>query len=409
MVFSHGTFKRKIVRAFFDDRIVRKRWRECYRLCGVVVSLIIGMMAEQSKQVFALSASAENKSVELGVFLEAHPGVDVNLHKDEDDKQALHWAAYRGHATSVRLLVDAKADLEARNLEEYTSLSIAADVGNLDCLQVLIESKADVQTAGFTDRTPAHASALTGHHECLDLLIDANANVNVQDMNECTPALFACLEDRVACLQLLVDANADLNITASHVLRCLSAAMLTPENATALRLPGMPFAVLSCDTDSKTVLLTREITQAIVNAHINEYKQVQSFIDECHSIIKHALNEDVEVDKRVGRRGNGIYHEPLEQVLLYLGLSMKKNQTVNTSIDGKSCKRALMPRHPLIANLWFDLYQRTHCASCSARPAKLKKCSCFTSRYCNTDCQRQHWPTHKPSHKAAMLSMEKNK
>jgi hypothetical protein len=82
---------------------------------------------------------------------------------------------------------------------------------------------------------------------------------------------------------------------------------------------------------------------------------------------------------------------------------------VNTSIDGKSGKRrALMPGHPTNANLWFELYQRTHCSSCSARPAKLNKCTCFTTRYCNSDCQRKHWPTHRHSHKAVMDKKKKS-
>jgi hypothetical protein len=181
--------------------------------------------------------------------------------------------------------------------------------------------------------------------------------------------------------------------------------MMIPREMHIHRVPGMPFAVLSCNTDSKSVHINnRYVTQATMNIHINKFKLTQNLIDECHSIIKHALNEDVRVDKRVGRRGNGIYHEPLEQVLLYLGLSMKKNQTVNASIDGKrGVKRALMPGHPINANLWFELYQRTHCSSCSARPARLKKCMCHTARYCNTNCQRQHWQTHKAYHKAILL------
>jgi hypothetical protein len=127
-----------------------------------------------------------------------------------------------------------------------------------------------------------------------------------------------------------------------------------------------------------------------------------------HSVAEHTLSEDVVVDTRVGRGDYGLYHEPLEQVFLYLGLSMKKNQTVNASIDGKSgVKRALIPGHPTNANLWFELYQRTHCSSCSARQARLKKCTCDTARYCNSDCQRKHWPTHKPSHKAALLKKKK--
>jgi hypothetical protein len=93
---------------------------------------------------------------------------------------------------------------------------------------------------------------------------------------------------------------------------------------------------------------------------------LHNFIDDCHSVAEHTLSEDVVVDTRVGRGDYGLYHEPLEQVLLYLGLSMEKNQTVNASIDGKSgVKRALMPGHPTNANLWFELYQRTHCSSCT--------------------------------------------
>jgi hypothetical protein len=106
------------------------------------------------------------------------------------------------------------------------------------------------------------------------------------------------------------------------------------------------------------------------------------------------------VDKRVGRRGNGLYDEPLERILEYLG---KKNQTVNTSTDGNSATRALLPGHPTNANMWFVLYQRTHCFCCSnARMVKLRKCTCATARYCNSVCQRKHWPTHKPGHKTAM-------
>jgi hypothetical protein len=174
-------------------------------------------------------------------------------------------------------------------------------------------------------------------------------------------------------------------------------------------VPGIPFVVLSCKTDSKNVLLDGSVTPALIDTHVREYKRIHNYIDECHNIIKHALSEDVVVDKRVGRRGNGLYHEPLEQALLYLGLSMKKNQIVNTSIDGSMGTRALISSHPINANLWYELYKRAHCSSCSTRLPKLskKKCPCHTARYCNADCQRKHWQTHKPNHKAVLQEKEK--
>jgi hypothetical protein len=46
------------------------------------------------------------------------------------------------------------------------------------------------------------------------------------------------------------------------------------------------------------------VPQVTVKAHYNKYKQIHTFIDEYHSVTKHALSEDVVVDTRVGRRGN---------------------------------------------------------------------------------------------------------
>jgi hypothetical protein len=376
---------------------------------GLLFLCALFIMDQLSKRVYDLSDSVKDKSRKLKAFLEAHPSVDVNLHRGEDGDRALSAAAYQGHVACTRLLIDAKADLKARSNDGTTALYWASRYGNLDCVEVLIESKADVQTATDDGVTPAHVAAHYGQYQCLNLLIDAKADVNARDNNAWTPAMAACQEDRLTCLQMLVDAKADLAARCNNGYDSVYSAMRLPSEEPTHRVPGMPFAVLSCNTDIKNVRIDKNVTPAMVSSHINEYTQVQHFIDDYHTIFKHALSEDAVVDKRVGRGDYGVYHEPLEQVLLYLGLSMKKNQTANSSIDGKTIRRALIPGHPINANLWFELYQRTHCSSCSTRRLKLKECTCNTARYCNNNCQRKHWPTHMLTHQTAMRKKKNTK
>jgi hypothetical protein len=176
----------------------------------------------------------------------------------------------------------------------------------------------------------------------------------------------------------------------------------------------MTFAALSCNTDITNVrtVIDNYVTQAMIDTHIDEFKQIHNFIDEYHTVTELALSRHAVVDTRVGLGDHGIYQEPLERVRLYLGLSMKKDQTVNASIDGKSgVKRALIPGHPTNANLWFELYQRiTNCASCSALlTATHKKCPCDAARYCNKSCLAKHHKAHMPVHKTAMAAKRKQK
>jgi hypothetical protein len=84
---------------------------------------------------------------------------------------------------------------------------------------------------------------------------------------------------------------------------------------------------------------------------------VQAYIDEYFGILEPVLSEHVPVDPRFGLGQMGIYQEPLERTLEYLGLSMRKDQVVNDSIDGEEgVKRALIPGHLLNANHWFNKY-----------------------------------------------------
>jgi hypothetical protein len=171
----------------------------------------------------------------------------------------------------------------------------------------------------------------------------------------------ACRGGDLSCLQLLLDNKADLNVGLDALYYAIRA---------RTDIQGMGFSVLCCNTDAKNVEIYEEedyveedheeeecaVTAVVVAACIEEYKHVQAYIDEYHRALKKTLSDEVEVDVRMGLGMMGIYQEPLERVLEYLGMSMHKDQVVNASIDGEGTKRALLPFHVLNAEMWLGLH-----------------------------------------------------
>jgi hypothetical protein len=85
-----------------------------------------------------------------------------------------------------------------------------------------------------------------------------------------------------------------------------------------------------------------------------KYEGTHQYIDDYHRILKHTLTALAPVDRRLGVAG--IYHEPLERALEYLGLSMSADQVVNTSIDDQGRTHALIPGNQASAKLWYEKY-----------------------------------------------------
>lgn len=64
---------------------------------------------------------------------------DVVNSRDEKGRTALHFACGMASADIARVLVDAGADLNARDVDECTPLHMAAIYGRCDCVKLLLE------------------------------------------------------------------------------------------------------------------------------------------------------------------------------------------------------------------------------------------------------------------------------
>ena len=89
-------------------------------------------------------------------------GADVNASQG-DGTTALHWAAMKGDAEMVQMLVTAGANLRATTrLGAYVPLYLAAKGGHSAAVAGLLAGGADVEAASATGATPLMIAAAAG-------------------------------------------------------------------------------------------------------------------------------------------------------------------------------------------------------------------------------------------------------
>ena len=109
-------------------------------------------------------------------------------------------------------LVFAMMRSTTRNLEQSTSLHVAAEAGYADSIERLIVDGANVN-ARRHGCTPLHGAAAGGHVSAINSLIAAGADLNARDTESgLTPLHFAALEGHAAAIETLVAAGTDVNV-----------------------------------------------------------------------------------------------------------------------------------------------------------------------------------------------------
>ena len=133
-------------------------------------------------------------------------------------RDAVRQEAWRQLEDSIRLLIDAGADINARRSSgsPMTPLQIAAHYRRANTAKILIKYGADVHTKGASGWTLLHDAARRNKSEIARILLDSGVDVNVRTKNGCTPLHEAASAGHIEVAKVLVEYGANLRATRNH-------------------------------------------------------------------------------------------------------------------------------------------------------------------------------------------------
>jgi ankyrin repeat protein len=170
-------------------------------------SLLAALLAAGSADV-RLADEAMNGNVDTVRALLSQQ-VDVNSAQG-DGMTALHWAAFRDDLELARVLIEAKANLEAETrVDAITPLILASRNGSAAMVEALLKAGADPSNGTSTEVSPLMSAAAAGNADAVRALIDGGADLNVREAtNGQTALMFAAWENRPEAIKLLIEKGA---------------------------------------------------------------------------------------------------------------------------------------------------------------------------------------------------------
>jgi len=139
------------------------------------------------------SAVESGELVDLKILLEN--GADVNKKIKVDwipsGWTPLHYASFSGRDEIAKILIEHRADVNAKASSGLTPLHFAVKNGDEKVSQTLIEHRADVNSKTNKGRTPLHYAAWSGKDEIVKILIEKGADVNKKANDGWTPLDYA--------------------------------------------------------------------------------------------------------------------------------------------------------------------------------------------------------------------------
>ena len=142
---------------------------------------------------------------------------NVDIRKANDGRTPLCYAVQHNKVDCAKILIDRKADVNAKGICGETPLHFAAQFGAADCARHLVDQGAVVDARARDGSTPLHKAASFAKLDCLKILIDCGADINAvgkdntRVLHRIGSSFESNDEDNEKCCQILIDSGAELN------------------------------------------------------------------------------------------------------------------------------------------------------------------------------------------------------
>lgn len=247
-------------------------------------------------------------------------GADVQA-EDLDNWSSLLNAAKNGHTDVVRLLIEHGADIEHRDMGGWTALMWSSYYGHTEIVSILLDKGADIFAHGNFHLGSLLWAAGRGHRDIVQLLVQRGAKVNVGDKYGTTALVWACRRGNAEIVEILLKAGANVDtagmyswtallvaVSGGHQ-ECVSLLLEKKPNVNALDKDGMTALSIACREGLQEIASALIAAGAYVNIQdrAGDTPLIHAVKNGHRSVVETLLKRHVDVDIQGKDRKTALY------------------------------------------------------------------------------------------------------
>ncbi|XP_071636387.1 uncharacterized protein [Temnothorax longispinosus] len=141
-------------------------------------------------------------------------GADINA-RSVNSWTTLHLAAKGPSLEVIKFILDKNLNVNVKDINGQSPLHIAAAHGRKNIVEFFVKAGLCVNELDKRNRTPLHVAAQYGHEDTIEFLLRNKANISAQDKSGFSPLHYAIDNNHINVTEILLkkDRNVDINET----------------------------------------------------------------------------------------------------------------------------------------------------------------------------------------------------